>query len=197
MGTLDLMDFGPIEFDNPEISATFQATSCTSSSSRDAGAWKCQIAEWRGHLGISETACPWSPFMEGDWCKDKPRVKAILDLVAAEHLGRSKFNLPFEKKKQLLQHVYCDTSQNPRYRAFTNAQQISPCLATSTTLYSFGLDRQILPVELLYLQGHSRTMRIPNSVKSNKVRDLAGEGMSLPCLGTILWALHVLREHSH
>ena len=125
------------------------------------------------------------------------RVKAILNVVAAVKLKEKGIKLgnplPFSVKKDLLKNVFCDVSQNPKRSSFTNSRGVTGCLATSTALYSFGHDRIVLPVELAMFQGHRRGFQYPSSISSNQIRDLAGEGMCLPCLGTIIWCMYLTK----
>lgn len=130
---------------------------------------------------------PWVPHMR-DNKNLTSRVETILNLVAVQHLGLQNLDAEFTTKKKLLRDVFCDVSQNPKFGAFTGSSGNAPCLATSTRMFSFGEDRWVLPIELLYWQGHSRGIRIPEGMKSNEIRDLAGEGMCLPCFGTVLWS---------
>ena len=160
----------------------------------ETGSWGSQIAEWRQKLGLPERlSAPWTPEMQGNLCPTTKRVRAILDTVAAQHLGLQNLDLKFGGKKRLLQEVYCDISQNPKFKAFSNQSGVAPCLATSTQMYSFGQDRMVLPIELLYWQGHSRGIKIPNRMRSSEIRNLAGEGMMVPCLGTLIWALYLTK----
>ena len=85
--------------------------------------------------------------------------------------------------------VLVDVSQNPSRRYFTNADGVAKCIHTATKLYSFRKDRIVLPFELMLLQGHPESMRIPDDMKCKELHDLAGEGICLPCLGLILTAL--------
>ena len=124
------------------------------------------------------------------------RIDAILDTVVVEKLrllseGRDITKLGFDERKRLLRDIYVDLSQNPCMRAFTSTT--SRTLCTSTLLYSLGQDRVILPIELLYIQGHSRGLKVPIEVRSSALKELAGEGMSLPCLSTALWALYLTK----
>ena len=127
------------------------------------------------------------------------RISEILEIVATVKLMELGQNLleavtiPFSQKKKLLEHVYCDVSQNPMFKNYTNKDGISGCLTTSTTLYSFGRDRLVLPCELAMFQGHRRGFRFPPSRPSLQIRDLMGEGMNLPCLGTVVWCLYATK----
>ena len=137
--------------------------------------------------------------MVGTGVPQTERVASILDTFALLKLREFGYNLhslgklAFSTKKDILEHVYVDVSQNPQYRAFTSQKGVTPCLATSTRLYSFGRDRMLLPFEQLMLQGHRRSFQIPESMRSSQIRELAGEGMALPCLGTVLWSIYLLK----
>jgi len=158
------------------------------------GAWASQAAEWRQKLGVPESKSkPWVPHMRGGGLSITKRVEKILNLVALHHLGLQNADIPFESKKHFLRDIFCDISQNPKFKAFSSDLGIAPCLATSTMMYSYGEDRMVLPVELLYFQGHSRGIKIPDNMRSSEIRNLAGEGMTLPCLGTVIWALYLTK----
>ena len=153
-----------------------------------APAWKLQLSEWRQELGMPDSVKLWSPHMS---YQTSERCQAILDTVAVEKLGLGAVSMSFEERKARLRNVYVDLSQNPKFRSRTNDKGITGCLSTSTLLYSYGRDSVLLPYELLLLQGHSRSLKIPATVNSAQVKTLAGEGISCPCLGTVLWAIYL------
>ena len=153
-----------------------------------APAWARQLSEWREKLMMPESMKLWSPHME---FQTTDRCRAILDVVVVAKLGLEAANMSFHEIKAKLTHVYCDLSQNPKFMGYTNDRGVTGCLATSTMLYSFARDGLLLPYELLLLQGHSRSLKIPDHVTSHQMKTLAGEGISLPCLGTVLWAVYL------
>ena len=155
--------------------------------------WAVQIGEWKSKINMPDSVKPWSEEMVGTGISKTARVKALLDVIAFEKLGVAQLELSFQEKKRALQNVYCDLSQNPRFRSYTNGEGITGCLCTSTVLYSYGRDGAVLPLELLRFQGHRRDIVIPEDMSGNQVRDLAGEGMALPCLGTVLWAVYLTK----
>lgn len=150
-----------------------------------------------------------SGLIDGMWSNgmkmpsETPRVKALLDLVATERLmyACSNQQTPIseikefsqERKQELLKHVFCDISQNPKFRSCTGNDGVTGCLTTSTLLYSYGKDRMVLPFELMLFQGHRRGLKIPQDMKSSSLRSLAGEGMAVPCLGAIIWSLYLTK----
>ena len=163
---------------------------------RSSQAWFRQLCEWRGEAGIPERLQVWTKFAKG--VPGTNRVQQLLEVVAADillHLGNGHdvLSQSFDKKKEYLQDVYCDTSQNPAFKAVSNSNGVAPCLCTSSTMYSFGRDRMLLPFEHLLMQGHTRSLRIPKNMSPSQIRSLAGEGICLPCLGTIVWALYLTK----
>lgn len=159
--------------------------------------WMVQLAELRSELSLPALQL-WSHRMRGYGVPRTQRVCEIMDTVVMIKLkekgqlqGANK--LSFERLKTLLHDVFLDISQNPRQKCYSNSSGITHCLATSTQLYSFGADRMILPFELLMFQGHSRAIRIPPNMRSNQLSHLAGEGMALPCLATVIWCGYVLK----
>jgi hypothetical protein len=56
-------------------------------------------------------------------------------------------------------------------------------------IYAFSRDSLLVPLEHMLLQGHKRTISIPDQMSGKQVKELAGEGMSLPWLALIIWCL--------
>ena len=90
---------------------------------------------------------------------------------------------------KLLSETVVDCSQNPVRKPF-NHTSTWPTLCTSSVLYHFGLDRVLLPIEHLHLQGHTEaTAVVPDSLSQSEIRSLAGEAMPLPVLGLLILSL--------
>ena len=159
--------------------------------------WISQCAAWRESLGLPSDAKIWSHKMVATGLSATSRVKEILDLVAAEKLKKyglsNVLRMSKEEKQELLRGVFCDVSQNPKFASYTNEANVTGCLATSTILYSYGRDRVVLPFEHLMFQGHRRGIVFPPEIKSTQIKTLAGEGMALPCLGSVIWAMYLLK----
>ena len=161
------------------------------------GKWVAQCADWRTQLGLPSGLKVWSPWMQAQGLNVTDRISELLDLVAASKLKELGVNLlkplDFETKKEKLKDVFCDVSQNPKYRSFTNSDGVTGCLATSTILYSFGRDRLVTPFELALFQGHRRGVKYPSGMRGNEIKSLAGEGMFLPSLATVIWSMYLLK----
>ena len=171
----------------------------TSSTSRFSQKWEVQLPEWREQLaekGIPMDAKPWTSEPAVQTTNGRPlseRVKGILDAVASEVLGAQMISSTFEEKLEALKHTYVDVSQNPCRKAFTSKRGegtgMNHTLATSTQLFSFYRNGFLVPIEYMYLQGHRRSLTIPSEMNQRALRTLAGEGICVPCLGTILISL--------
>ncbi len=156
--------------------------------------WSAQLADWLDELSIPRTEpSPWSSQCGQSTCDLAQRVKSMLDAVVWTKLGLKAKTMSWEEKRQALVHVYCDVSQNPLRKPHTNAKGIMGTMTTSSLFYSFSRDDFVLPFEMLLWHGHSRALTIPSSVKASSVKALAGEGMSLCCLGTALWSGLLMR----
>ena len=92
-----------------------------------------------------------------------------------------------------LRGIYLDVSQSVLRNVYTNADGVSPCWTGSTEIYSFRHDRVMLVDEMMRIAGFSSIV-VPDSVSPRDLRRMLGAGMSLPCIGSILMALHVLQR---
>jgi len=66
-----------------------------------------------------------------------------------------------------------------------------PCLTKSSRLYSFGDDESIGATSMLALQGWPMKEVVTSSLKESELAEIAGEGMFLPNVATILMALYL------
>lgn len=115
------------------------------------------------------------------------RVKDLLDCVVIERMVREGSSVT--DAVQGLANTFIDVSQSHLRKAYTSEDGVHKCLTTSSSLYSVGHDRTVLPLEMLWFQGYPRSLRIPGSVKGSHLKQFAGEGMCLPCLAHVLWSV--------
>ncbi|CAE7321342.1 unnamed protein product [Symbiodinium sp. CCMP2592] len=139
---------------------------------------------------------PWTPHMQGVGLPKSQRVLEVLDLFAWQALlqrttASVALRMSFADKKTMLQDAYVDVSQNPKFCSVNSPGKPVGCLTTSTILYSYGRDRVLIPQEYMLLQGHRRGYKLPAS--GNQVRQLAGEGICLPVLGVVIWAMYLVK----
>ena len=116
------------------------------------------------------------------------RTCDLLDIVAAQTLLQNR-SMPVD---EALRNVYVDISQS-HTRMNWSRRSIVGTFTTSTELYSFAADRIILPCEMAWLHGFPRSMRVPREMSPKALKDAVGNGMSLPSLGAMLYALRIMR----
>ena len=167
--------------------------------------WQVQVLDWRHSLGCEgawQVLRPWTSLPDRKYLGFNPtaRIMCILDLVTIEVLGGAEatvsvMNKPPNERREVIENtmagIIVDLSQNPIRRAYTNVRGISKCMTTASQLYAFERDRRILPREQMFWQGHGRNLKIPPSMSPGQLHDLAGVGISLPCLGAIFASLLV------
>ena len=115
---------------------------------------------------------------------------AIMNMVVADITQPLKQQKKNTKRAMMaaLADVVVDVSQNPARRAFTGRSGSLRTLTTSSQLADISRGRMLKPAEYMWLQGHNRlTTQIPEELHGRKLRTLAGEGMSLPCVGLVIW----------
>lgn len=164
--------------------------------------WQIQVLDWRSQLGCKgdlDTLRPWTGFRSSrSYLGIRPtsRVLAVLDLVTIEILGGAQQAVQIMKRRdgekvieKAMEDILVDISQNPIRRAFSNQDKIAKCMTTSSCLYSFKLDRVVLPFEQMLIQGHTTSLQLPGTMTQKSIQDLAGMGICLPCLGLIVVAM--------
>lgn len=148
-------------------------------------------------MGVSADCKPWTtqPGFMGRGLRRTERALELIDLAAVQTLVSSSQPNPIQRAqrdrawmRKQLSGVLVDLSQNPVRRCFTKNGK-TPCLTTSSNLYCFKRDSLLLPEEYMMLQGHQRTISIPDAMTGKQVQELAGEGMSLPSLALIVWRM--------
>ena len=161
-------------------------------------AWRAQAAALRRDMHAPLDLKPWSSLpAKFEGLTPTPRILEILDLAAIARLGTQEcqriLRLPAERAlaemSRQLADVYVDVSQNPGRKCWSSQDLTAKCLTTASRLCCFRGQGLILPLELLYFQGHSRSVAVPHDMPQSSIRDLAGEGICLPVLGSILTSL--------
>ena len=155
----------------------------------------------REKWGVSKKFAPWTgrQNFKGTGLTKTPRVLDLVDMVFIEAMkGNKKKQRTFEEAQEFLSDVFLDVSQghsrkiNQRASA-ARAKGITPTLTTSSEVYSFGLDRVITPLELMALHGHPENVNV-SSMTPSQVKKLAGEGMAVYSVGSVIWALFLTRN---
>ena len=123
-----------------------------------------------------------------------PRVKGILDVAACCMLkDRDVPAGSADDAAEALADAYVDVSQNPCRKPWTNKHGVNHTLCTGSCLYSYQQDRLLFAEEYMYLQGWSRGICAKEEVQP-RLKELAGLGISLPCLASLIWSLYLVRE---
>ena len=156
--------------------------------------WCKQIISWRDELGLSRQRKPFD-MLNVSICglEMTPRIRAILNLVVASKIA-GKHCVTKAAILVAISTTIVDVSQNPCRRAFTPKSGVNHTLCTSSRLVHLGLMRVLLPVEAMLMQGHNiHNLKFPGvgqgALSNHQIRCLAGEGMFLPSLGMLIWAL--------
>ena len=164
--------------------------------------WKIEAHNLRKTLEVPVDYLPWT---SGNMRKlvglpRTARATEMLNLAAIVNLGteralelsklaRTQACKGSSEMQSALQDVFVDVSQNPNRAPWTNASGVSKCLTTSSSWYSFSRDGMVLPLELMAFQGHRSSLNIPDSMSPSSLKQLAGQGICLPCLATLVLAL--------
>lgn len=188
---------------NMESLAEFQAKKDAKTSRTSAAggttfpAWKAQAVRWGEDIGVDVTKHRvWTsrPDFVGRGVPKIERVQTMLDLVClqkwSERPNRGKLHEVVWP--DLMCDVFVDWSQNPARRAYSGKNGEIRCLCTSSQIYSFEADRALFPIEYMRLQGWGFDIEIPQEC-TGKMRELAGQGMALPCLAVLVWSVYLLK----
>ena len=155
--------------------------------------WVVDSVKWRSALQMPKGYHPYStkidqqPRAAGFSGQPSKRVLDLLDCAAVELCKRRKISVT--QAKPALKDVLIDVSQSHIRRPFSDDRNIARCLTTSSRLFNFGQARMVSALEHLLLQGYDRSVEVPRNVGPSDLRSMAGEGIALPCLATIMWAV--------
>ena len=126
-----------------------------------------------------------------------PRTKRELDLldcvvvqVMANKKRKCTPRTTLGEISDVLQTTLADLSQSHARQPF-NSTDVARTLTTSSRLWSFAQHRFLRAEEHFSLQGFSRALSVPDSLKESEVRSLAGEGIALPPLAMVLWSVYL------
>lgn len=118
------------------------------------------------------------------------RVKDLINLAWIHRIKNPPEGLHELRKSErmdcLTKNFFVDYSQQNNRSPWGSLKT----LTTTSSLYSFELDRHILPEECMVLQGHP--MPDVTSMAATEIKDLvhlSGEGMSVPMLASAMMAM--------
>lgn len=142
-------------------------------------------------MKVSPSYSPWTsrPEFLAKGLNVTPRVKDLIDIIVIQEMKAK--DLPASEIGESLTEMFLDVSQSLSRNAHTQ-KGTNKCLTTATQNYSFKQDRVVLGLESLVFQGYPRgELKVPNHFSNQHLKELAGEGMCLPCLATVMWSLFV------
>ena len=96
--------------------------------------------------------------------------------------------------QQIMCGKFMDVSQSLRRHSHTNNAGFNHAFTTSSMLYSFDRDSVLSGKDMLVLHGQPKDMVFPPDVPDSSLRELAGEGMAIPCLASVIWSLYLVRQ---
>ena len=154
----------------------------------DSKAWQTQSVVWRDRLKVSRKYGPWTQSQQTQLhgLPGTDRVKDLVDLVALEKTQGKKRT--WHQMQEALKGHFVDVSQSHQRFKCSNTSGFMPTMTTGSLYYSYESDTVLCAREHMLLQGHQNTFRVPVSMTPRQLRAMAGNGMSLPSLGTVIWS---------
>ena len=158
--------------------------------------WLVQATALRSKWDVPKDFKPWTSHgsFKGGGLSQTKRNLEMLDLgfIQACHSAKCGYSVAAAKRQGLLDGLVVDVSQNPCRAPWTTQSGHAHTLTTSTLLYSYQMDRMLQPREYLLLQGYQESVSL-EGLKAESIKDMAGEGIALPCLATILSCIHATK----
>ena len=146
--------------------------------------WRQCSQDIRKASGWSLSAQPWTT-LKGIQLRGVKRLPRVLDLIDTAWMPRTGCAaLTAEQVLELRKGFWVDYSQNHDRQPWGGVR----CLTTSTSLYSFERDREVLGIEHIFQMGWAPS-EIPSEMTDSELKDLAGEAQALPCLCCAIYAL--------
>ena len=156
--------------------------------------WMVESMAFRKALGFSASSKPWTGrnCFRGLGLPKTARVLDLLDLCVMAKLNKES---PSEEELTAgMSGVLLDVSQSFGRNATTNKEGVSHALTTGSCLSSFDRDSVLTGREMLQMHGQPKSLRLPSDLAESHVVHLAGEGMALPCLASVIWVLYLCKQ---
>ena len=163
--------------------------------------WRAQLAEWEERHGLPPGLALWTSRVDfvGAGLPRTERAYSLVDVVCAEKVKQSQHHfvsVSEDQLKRLMTQVVVDFSQNPCRHACSNADNTLPCLTSSSRLYAYNQDRVLTGMDHFGLQGWDLdTLVQPSDVPENKFREMAGQGMCVQSIASVLWSLYCVKQY--
>eukprot|EP00435_Cladocopium_sp_Y103_P009938 s1246_g2.t1 len=148
--------------------------------------WKLQAMELRNTLPLDRRrATPWSNKARLQGLPGTDRVKEMIDLAyLCTEASLKAAGLP-SSPDQVTATLSVDVSQNAARKAWGSLRT----LCTSSSIYLYGQDRAMLPIEGLRLMGFGTRASRAGGLSDGEVVDLVGNCMAVPSVALAQLAL--------
>jgi len=152
--------------------------------------WKTHSAAMRAKHQIPASATPWTRRggVQLTGCPSTARVRDLLDVIWAAAMKQSP---RFTTSTTLRKGLWSDISQDIERQPMTLAKREKgmPVFTTSSVMYSFEFDMTLSGTDHLVLLGHPPARMSRAAFSESQMRNLAGEGYSIPCASIITFLL--------
>ena len=162
--------------------------------------WKTASSKFRERYGVPEDMKPWTgrKQFQARGIRLTERICDILDCAAIrtcaeKGLSLEEMSCP-RKVESAMAGWRVDVSQSLDRLKLSGPGKPLQTFTTSTQVYLYAQDRILLPEEMLLLHGQSTRPRSAAGVSQELHRQHAANGMALPCLGMLVWALFLLKQ---
>jgi hypothetical protein len=147
--------------------------------------WTSHSAQVRAKLGISRDYDGWTRpgSLPGVVCRGVPRQPRMFDILNCAWAARLKSLGPGCGTDEARRNFFANPSQSVNRTPWSEGAKT---LCSSSFVYSFELDSLLSGMDMMRLQGWSSAKL--HRFSDGTLRDLAGEGFSLPCAGAVLYA---------
>ncbi len=155
-------------------------------------AWATQSKSIRSKLKVSADFSPWTTRPEAVVARTlHPRYRDLTDLAMAtvwksEVAMAKKLKVPPPTIDSLRSNLFCDLSQGALRKPWS--QGSVRCLIQGSLMYTYEADALFRAEHHFRLQGMRDGLDFSQLTDAD-IRGLAGEGLCLPCIGVIIWAL--------
>jgi hypothetical protein len=142
--------------------------------------WVKQSRAMRQKLGVSQAARPWTSRAQLCGVAGTQRELDVIDLAWISQCHRKRARTT---DNSVAKGFWVNYSQSAARKPWGPVRTVT----TSNLIYSYELDRRLLPVELLRVLGHGNVD--VDGMDATEVNSIAGEAMAPPCLGVAVYAV--------
>lgn len=155
--------------------------------------WPVMSAKWRQNLNVTREYNPFSKLVNLEDCFGEAPTPRVADLVECAVIQACQAkSVPIRQWRKALKGQVLDVSQSHDRRPLSGP--ILRTLTTSSKLFYFDQLRFLQGREHLLLHGYEEEIHTPKNVSDQDLRRFAGEGIALPCLGVVVFALYLTKN---